>query len=247
MKATRVPGRPSGRSSTRSCPPWASTSRRLMNSPSPVPGIRDSRTFHARWNGSVTSGRSVAGIPTPSSSTATSSHAPVDPRAEGHEPVGRPVLEGVPDEVLEDLADARPVDLERRQVVRQLDDEAVGATGRLEVAPQPADERGEQHRRTFEDERIGLEMRDVEDLADERREALGDLVDAFEVVPLLPWFEVEVQQRLRVAADERQRRPQLVAHRRHEALAQLLEGPDGADVPQDGRRAGPSQRIVRLG
>ena len=31
--------------------------------------MRDSRTFHARWNGSVTSGRSVSGIPMPSSLT----------------------------------------------------------------------------------------------------------------------------------------------------------------------------------
>ena len=80
VKRTRVPGRPSGRSPTVSRPPCASTSRRQMNSPRPVPGIRDSRTFQARWNGSVTSPRSASGTPTPSSSTVTASHAPVDRR-----------------------------------------------------------------------------------------------------------------------------------------------------------------------
>ena len=76
VKRTRVPGRPSGRSMTSSRPPCASTSRRQMYRPSPVPGIRDSRTFQARWNGSVTRPRSASGMPTPASSTVTASHGP---------------------------------------------------------------------------------------------------------------------------------------------------------------------------
>ena len=51
------------------------------------------------------------------------------------------------------------------------------------------------------------------------------LVDALDVGALLVGVEVEVQERLGVAADEGERRPQLVADRRHEALAQLLERP----------------------
>ena len=43
-----------------------------------------------------------------------------------------------------------------------------------------------------------------------------------------------MEERLGVAADERQGRSQLVADRRDEAFAQLLEGPDGTDVAHDG-------------
>ena len=45
--------------------------------------------------------------------------------------------------------------------------------------------------------------------------------------------EVEVEQGLGVAPDERERGPELVADRRDEALAELLERPDGADVAED--------------
>ena len=76
-------------------------------------------------------------------------------------------------------------------------------------------------------------MGDVEDLVDERRQAAGGLVDPLDVVALLGRVELEVEERLGVAADERQRRPQLVADGRDEPFAQLLERPDGADVAQD--------------
>ena len=51
-----------------------------------------------------------------------------------------------------------------------------------------------------------------------------------------------MEERLGIAADERERRPQLVADGRDEALAQLLERADGADVAQDRRR--PTRRPV---
>src|SRR5919199_2135689 len=69
VKLTRVPARRSGRSPSQSLPPWASTRRRQMYRPSPVPWMRDSRTLRARWNGSSTRVRSASGMPTPSSST----------------------------------------------------------------------------------------------------------------------------------------------------------------------------------
>src|SRR5579864_104653 len=50
VKLTRVPVGPSGRSPTHSLPPCASTSRRLMYRPNPVPWMFDSRTLPARWN-----------------------------------------------------------------------------------------------------------------------------------------------------------------------------------------------------
>ena len=47
-----------------------------------------------------------------------------------------------------------------------------------------------------------------------------------------------MEHRLGVAADERQRGAQLVTDRRDEALAKLLEGPRGRDIPEDrGRRS----------
>ncbi len=51
------------------------------------------------------------------------------------------VLKGVTHEVLEDLADPDDVDLDRRQVVRGHDDEAIGLTRDLEVAAKPRDQR----------------------------------------------------------------------------------------------------------
>src|SRR5918911_663324 len=78
----------------------------------------------------------------------------------------------------------------------------------------------------LEDEWIGLEMRDVQDLRDQGGEPLCGLVDAFQILPLFAGRERQVQERVRVAADERQRRPQLVADGRDERLAQLLERSD---------------------
>ena len=66
---------------------------------------------------------------------------------------------------------------------------------------------------------------------------LGGLVDPLDVVALLGRFEREVQECLGIATDEGQGRPELVAHRRDETLAQFLERPDGADVTQDRGRA----------
>ena len=172
VNATRVPaGRRAGRRAT-ARPPCASTRRRQMNSPRPVPGIRDSRTFQARWNGSVTSApvrlRDADALVVDGRRPATRPSA-VAPSTTGL-PSGR-VLERVADEVREDLADARDVDLERRQVVGRVDDEPVGAAGDREVAAQPRDERRERRRRPLEDQRVGLQVRDVEDLVDERGQA----------------------------------------------------------------------------
>ena len=67
-------------------------------------------------------------------------------------------------------------------------------------------------------------MGHVQDLADERRQPVGQLVDPLEVLALGGGIQLEMEERLGVAADQRERRPELVADRRHESLAQLLEG-----------------------
>ena len=76
-------------------------------------------------------------------------------------------------------------------------------------------------------------MGHVEDLVDERREAPGCLVDPFDVDPLLGRLDIEVEERLGVAADEGEWRPQFVTDGGDEPFAQLLQGRDGADVAQD--------------
>ena len=142
-----------------------------MYSPRPVPGMRDSRTFQARWNGSVTSARSASGMPTPSSSTVTASHSPSTRGPDDDRRAVRRVLQGVADEVREDLADAADVDVDRRAGRR-----AASTTSRAcvagdgQVAAQPRDERRERRRRALEDQRVGLEVGHVEDLVDERGE-----------------------------------------------------------------------------
>ena len=97
--------------------------------------------------------------------------------------------------------------------------------------------------RAIEDERVGLEVGHVEDLVDERGQAAARFVDAFDVGALLVGVEVEVEERLGVAADEGQWRAQLVADRGDEPLAQFLQRADRADVAQDRRR--PARRSRR--
>ena len=139
-------------------------------SPSPVPGIRDSRTFQARWNGSRTSSRSVVGDrrrPRRRRSTTSQSPSAVAPTTTG-DPVRR-VLQRVADEVLQHPPDAARVDVDvggRSPAARS----QTGVVAReRKVAAQPRDERRERDRSALEDQRIGVEMGDVEDLVDERR------------------------------------------------------------------------------
>ena len=178
-------------------------------------------------------------MPTPSSSTVTTSVAsPVDWSPECHGAAVRGVLEGVADEIRR-----APVRLARRRHRRRagpvgaVDDQPVGAAGGLEIAPQSSDERREGRGSTLQDQRIGLEVGHVEDFIDERGQPATRLVDPFHVRPLLLGPELEVEDGLGVAADQRERRPQLVADGGHEPLAQFLEGVDRADIAQDRGRA----------
>ena len=185
--ATRVPAGHRADPRAAAVPPCASTSRREMNSPRPVPGIRDSRTFQARWKGSVTSGRSAAGMPTPSSSMATWSHVAVDraPRW-SRARSGGPYLKALPTRFSRIWPTRAPSTSIGGQVVGQVDDQPVGAGRDAARSPRSrVDEGREQDRRPLEDERVRLQVGHVEDLADERGQALGHLVDALDVGALL--------------------------------------------------------------
>ena len=145
-----------------------------MYSPRPVPGIRDSRTFQARWNGSRTRRRSASrdadALVVDGDDGAAVAVDPATDRTIGA-PAGA-VLQGVADEVLEHLADPAAVDVDRRQVGRQVDDEPAHRWPRHARSPRSrATSDGERDRRPLEDQRVGIEMGDVEDLVDERRRA----------------------------------------------------------------------------
>ena len=161
--------------------------------------MRDSRTFQARWNGSVTRPRSASGTPTPSSSTVTASHAPS---------TAAPITIGLPSGAylralptrLESTWPTRPTSTSSGgRSAGAVDDEPLGAARDIELAAQPRDERRERRRRSLEDQRVGLEVRHVEHLVDERGQPAAGLVDALDVGALLVRLELEVQQRLGVA------------------------------------------------
>jgi len=177
---------------------------------------------------------------------------PVDRGTEHDRAAVRRVLARVADEVREHLADAPHVRVERRQVGRGGNDDALGTARDIELAAQPRDERIEGRRRSLEDQRVGLEVRDVEHLVDERGEPTAGLVDALDVGSQLSGLELEMEERFGVAADERQRGAQLMADRGDEPLAQLLERLHRAEVAQDRGRAraragGRRRRSVRAG
>ena len=218
-----------------------------MNSPSPVPGIRDSRTFHARWKGSVTSGRSAVGMPTPSSSMATWSRSPSMRAEMVTTPAGGPYLKALPTTLSRIWPTRAPsTSIGGRSSGRS----TTSRSARSVPARSPrrrVGERHEQDRCPLQDERVRLEVGHVQDLAHERGEAPGHLVDLLDVLALLARLQVEVEQGLRVPSDERQRRAQFVADGGNEALAQLLERARRADVTQDAGRSRASASLRSAG
>ena len=78
-------------------------------------------------------------------------------------------------------------------------------------------------------------MRDIQDLRNQRRESLRGLVDAVEVVPLFAGSKLQMEKRIGVTANERQRRPQLMTDGCDESFPQLLQCTNGRDVAQDRR------------
>ena len=106
-----------------------------------------------------------------------------------------------------------------------------------------SDERREGRRLALERERVRVEVGDVEDLGDESRQPVGDTVDTFDVGAFRRGIQVEVEEGVGVPPDQGERRAELVADRRDEALAELLECTDGADVAQDRGRRSPRARL----
>ena len=129
-----------------------------------------------------------------------------------------------PTRLREDLADPRDVDLERRQVGRGGRPEPVRRPER--IARSPRSRATSVAKVVVARSRISgsawrwVTSRTWSTSAASRRRRL---VDPLEVGALLLRLELEVQQRLGVPADQRERRPQLVADGRDEPLAQLLE------------------------
>ena len=111
-----------------------------MNSPSPVPRIRDSRTFHARWKGSVTSARSDSGTPTPSSSTVTASHRPSALAATTTGLSSDAYFRALPTRFAKTSTDTTDVDVEVGQIGGSIDHEAICLIGHRQVSAQTRDE-----------------------------------------------------------------------------------------------------------
>ncbi len=100
--------------------------------------------------------------------------------------------------------------------------------------------------RAVELELVALEPRDVDHLVHQRAEPVHGVPDPLEMVPARRRVEAQVEKALRVAADEGERRPQLVRDRGHEAGLERIERPRPAQVAQDRDRARPRARHPRV-
>ncbi|HEV7666811.1 MAG TPA: hypothetical protein VGQ62_24975 [Chloroflexota bacterium] len=100
----------------------------------------------------------------------------------GDRRIWRRVLERVGDQIFKHLPDTRRIDLERRQAVGHGSQQAMGPD--LSRSGHPANARpARQGRRgALENKRIRLQMRDVQNLLDQCGEALGRMVDTFQVL-----------------------------------------------------------------
>src|SRR5437879_8399 len=135
----------------------------------------------------------------------------------------RRILEGIADQVLEDLTDTSGIDLERRQVVVHGSDQATILTGRGQVTAQTRDQRREQDRAALEDQWIGLQMSDVQDFLHQCGESLGGLVDSLQVMPLLAGLELPMQEGVGGTPNARQPCSALVADGGEEYFEHGLE------------------------
>src|SRR5712691_3749287 len=139
-------------------------------------------------------------------------------------------LHCVTDEVHEDLIQAVGVAVDGALQSGRPDlelDLALG-DGRTEALGHARRDRDRIDRSRLELELAGLELRDVEDLADQPDHALGRLPDDPHVaLGLLPGVGPDgVRQELRIALDHGERSAQVVHQHRRECRSQLLELPD---------------------
>ena len=181
VNRTRCRRRPSGRSSHQP------TTVRLDQPPAdeqPEARARDARL--ADVPGAVErlgdETRSASGMPTPSSSTVTASHAPSTVGTDHDRAASGRVLARVADEVLR--APGRPA----RRRPRPAAGRPAGSTTSRSAPPatsssprRRATRDGEGRRRSLEDQWIGLEVGHVEDLVDERSQSAAGLVDPLDV------------------------------------------------------------------
>ena len=123
-------------------------------------------------------------------------------------------LDGVPDEIRDDLAKAVGV---AHQGVRHVGTDVIGQFQSLQLCPrrQQLERRGEAvaqvERDDIDGELAGLDLREVEDVVDDGQQRLGGRLDHVQIVALLG-SEVRGERELRHANDAVQRRANLVAH-----------------------------------
>ena len=146
--------------------------------------------------------------------------------ADRHEHVTRlGELDGVADQIGDDLRQTdRVADDAGRRVRRDVAQElqALGVRAHAERLERVADGVGERKRHRFELQLPRLDLREVEDVVQNRQQRLGGRLDGVEAVGLI-WCQLGVECQRRHADDAVHRRPDLVAHVRQE-LALRLRG-----------------------
>ena len=149
---------------------------------------------------------------------------------QGQPPAGRRELHRVRGKVVEDLPCPADVDVDGG-VPAGLDVEAhAGALRRLPGRGKDgAREVVERRQLRVELHPAGLDLREVENVVDERQQVLAGSVDVREVaaLPLAQGIRELLAEQLREAEDRVERRPQLVAHAREElalGLRRVLGG-----------------------
>src|SRR5581483_11835474 len=145
--------------------------------------------------------------------------------ADRHRAAGVGELHRVRDEVVEHLGDPRPVGAHRRRRVdRDLDADAPVGGGRPRRLGRALGDVAEVDRSEGELDAPRLDLRDEQQILDERVQAVGAAPDDVEVpLPGVAERVLLVEQHLEEARDRRERRPQLVRDRGDERVAHAVE------------------------
>ncbi len=204
--------------SSQICPPINSTSRRLIVSPRPVPPclrVVDMSACEKGWNNLAACSR-VMPMPVSRTENFNCTFSPVCSSSSILSRISPSLgeLDGVVDQIGEDLAEAQRVAAQllgngRRHIGEELEPLVVRLLG---------SERGDRADHLVDLEvggldvqLAGLDLREVEDVVDDREQRCAGVVDLADVVALLG-VERRLQSQVREADDGVHRRADLVAH-----------------------------------
>src|SRR5207244_2554861 len=101
-------------------------------------------------------------------------------RADSHGGRWWRVLQGIADDVFQDVLEATGIRVSWRQVRRELERDAAPAFGHADVRAQTLQEWAHCDRHALKKRRMRLELRDVQDVVDDLAQAFGQFVDPFD-------------------------------------------------------------------